>query len=134
MKKGICIGLFENVWNKFLLSPMEFSRYLDEFEDATVTAYFDVGNIVLYGYPQHWIRSLGSRISKVHIKGFNANESRFTYLIEDCTIDWNAVMSALEDIGYDDYMTAELPVDGDNPEGRVHSISDDMDRIIAGNV
>lgn len=132
-EKGITIAL-ENVWNKFLLSPMEFSQYLDEFESETITAYFDVGNIVLYGYPQHWIRSLGSRISKVHVKGFNANESRFTYLIEDCTIDWNAVMAAFEDIGYDDYMTAELPVDGDNPEGRVHGISDDMDRIIAGNV
>ena len=132
-EKGITIAI-ENVWNKFLLSPMEFARYLDEFEDETVTAYFDVGNIVLYGYPQHWIRSLGRRISKVHIKGFNANENRFTYLIEDCTIDWNAVMAALEAIGYDDYMTAELPVDGDDPEGRVHGISDDMDRIIDGSV
>ena len=131
--QGITIAL-ENVWNKFLLSPIEFCRYLDEFESETVTAYFDVGNIVLYGYPQHWIRSLGSRISKVHVKGFNAGESRFTYLIEDCTIDWNAVMEAFEDIGYDDYMTAELPVDGDNPEGRVHSISGDMSRIIAGTV
>ena len=56
-EKGITIAI-ENVWNKFLLSPMEFSRYLDEFEGETVTAYFDVGNIVLYGYPQHWIRSL----------------------------------------------------------------------------
>ena len=132
-EEGVTIAL-ENVWNKFLLSPIEFSQYLDEFESETITAYFDVGNIVLYGYPQHWIRSLGKRISKVHVKGFNANESRFTYLIEDCTIDWNAVMAAFEEIGYDDYMTAELPVDQDNPEGRVHGISDDMDRIIAGNV
>ncbi len=131
--KGVTIAL-ENVWNKFLLSPMEFCQYLDEFESDTITAYFDVGNIVLYGYPQHWICSLGNRISKVHVKGFNAEERRFTYLIEDCTIDWNAVMTALEDISYDDYITAELPVDKDNPDGRVHGISDDMDRIIAGNV
>ncbi|MXZ01049.1 sugar phosphate isomerase/epimerase [Candidatus Poribacteria bacterium] len=124
----------ENVWNKFLLSPIEFCRYVDEFDSETVTAYFDVGNIVLYGYPQQWIRSLGKRIAKVHVKGFNANESRFTYLIEDCTINWNAVMSALADVRYDDYMTAELPVDRDNPESRVHSISEDMDRIIAGTV
>ena len=132
-ENGITIAL-ENVWNKFLLSPIEFCRYLDEFDNETITAYFDVGNIVLYGYPQHWIRSLGNRISKVHVKGFNATESRWTYLIEDCTIDWNAVMSAFEEIGYNDYMTAELPVDEDNPEGRVHSISSDMDKIIAGNV
>ena len=132
-EKGIAIAL-ENVWNKFLLSPIEFCQYLDEFESDTITAYFDVGNIVLYGYPQHWIRSLGDRISKVHVKGFNADERRFTYLIEDCTINWNAVMAALEEIGYDDYITAELPIDKGNPEGTVHGISDDMDRIIAGNV
>ncbi len=130
---GLTIAI-ENVWNKFLLSPMEFAAYIDEFEDRTVTAYFDVGNIVLYGYPQHWIRALGDRISKVHVKGFNAQESRFTYLIEDCTIDWNAVMAALETIGYDDYITAELPVDSEDPIGRVHSIAADMDRIIAGSV
>ena len=57
-EKGVVIAL-ENVWNKFLLSPIEFCQYLDEFESDTITAYFDVGNIVLYGYQQHWIRSLG---------------------------------------------------------------------------
>ncbi len=133
MERGLTIAI-ENVWNKFLLSPMEFARYLDEFESEAVTAYFDVGNIVLYGYPQHWIRSLGSRISKVHVKGFNANERQFTYLIEGCTIDWNEVMAALADVGYDDFMTAELPVDVDNPEGTVHQIGADMDNIIAGKV
>ena len=132
-EKGLTIAI-ENVWNKFLLSPIEFSRYIDEFESDAVSAYFDVGNIVAYGFPQHWIRSLGSRISKVHVKGFNANEHRFTYLIEDCTIDWNAVMTSLADVGYDDYMTAELPVNADDPEGTVHQISDDMSKIIAGEV
>ena len=130
-EKGLKISI-ENVWNKFLLSPMEFVRYIDEFESAHVGAYFDVGNIVLYGYPQHWIRSLGSRIDKVHIKGFNADERRFTYLIEDCTIDWNTVMAALADVGYDDYMTAELPINREDPEGTAAQISRDMDKIIAG--
>ncbi|MBI1925455.1 sugar phosphate isomerase/epimerase [Candidatus Poribacteria bacterium] len=132
-EKNLKIAI-ENVWNKFLLSPIEFARYIDEFESEQVTAYFDVGNIVLYGYPQHWIRTLGRRIDKVHIKGFNAKECRFTYLIEDCTIDWNAVMAALKDVGYNDYMTSELPVNRDNPEGTVHQISQDMDKIIAGKV
>ena len=132
-EKGVTIAI-ENVWNKFLLSPIEFSRYLDQFGSKTVQAYFDVGNIVAYGFPQHWIRSLGSRIAKVHVKGFNAGEHRFTYLIEECTIDWNAVMAALHDVGYDDYMTAELPVNSDNPEGTVDQISQDMDRIIAGEI
>lgn len=132
-EKGLTIAI-ENVWNKFLLSPFEFASYIDAFESPAVTAYFDVGNIVLYGFPQHWIGSLGSRISKVHVKGFNADKRRFTYLIEDCTIDWNAVMTALSDIGYDDYITAELPVDEENPIGTVHQISEDMENIIAGTV
>ena len=132
-EKGLTIAI-ENVWNKFLLSPMEFSQYIDEFESDAIGAYFDVGNIVAYGFPQHWIRSLGSRISKVHVKGFNAGQHRFTYLIEDCTIDWNAVMTALADVGYDDYMTAELPVGEDDPEGTVHQISEDMSKIIAGEI
>ena len=122
----------ENVWNKFLLSPLEFARYVDEFESDYVQAYFDVGNIVIFGYPEQWIRVLGKRIKKVHVKGFNANERRFTYLIEDCTIDWNAVMEAFHKVGYDDYMTAELPVNRDDPEGTVYNISEDMDKIITG--
>lgn len=122
----------ENVWNKFLLSPLEFARYVDDFESEYLQAYFDVGNIVILGYPEQWIRILGKRIKKVHVKGFNANERQFTYLIEDCTINWNAVMAAFQDVGYDGYMTAELPVNRDNPEGTIHQISQDMDEIIAG--
>lgn len=132
-EKGVTIAI-ENVWNKFLLSPIEFARYIDQFGSRTVKAYFDVGNIVAYGIPQHWILSLGARIAKVHVKGFNAGQHRFTYLIEDCTIDWNAVMTAFNDVGYDDYMTAELPVNADDPEGTVHQINQDMDKIIAGEV
>lgn len=131
-KEKDVIICMENVWNKFLLSPLEFARYVDEFYSEQVQAYFDVGNIIVYGWPEHWIRILGKRIKKVHIKGFNADERRFTYLIEDCTIDWNAVMQAFSDVGYDGYLTAELPVNKDDPKGTVHQISEDMDKIIAG--
>ena len=132
-EKNVKISI-ENVWNKFLLSPIEFVNYIDEFESDCIGAYFDVGNILLYGYPQHWIRSIGGRMDKVHIKGFNANGFRWTGLIEDCSIDWNAVMTALSDIGYDEYITAELGVDQNDPIGGTHKISQDMDRIIAGEV
>ena len=60
----------EEVWNKFLLSPLEFARYVDEMGSPWVKAYFDVGNVVFYGYPQDWIRTLGPRIVKVHLKDF----------------------------------------------------------------
>ena len=63
--------LFENVWNNFLLSPVEMARYIDEFESPWVGSYFDVGNIVNHGWPEHWIRTLGSRIGKLDIKEFS---------------------------------------------------------------
>lgn len=127
--KRVCIAV-ENVWNKFLLSPMEFARYIDDIGSEWVQAYFDVGNIVLYGIPQHWIRSLGSRIKKVHVKGFKRENSTFVYLLEG-SIDWAAVMSALRDVGYDDFVTAEMPLYPSIPEQMVHDTSRHLDAIFS---
>jgi hexulose-6-phosphate isomerase len=118
----------ENVWNKFLLSPIEFARYVDEIESEYVQAYFDVGNILLYGYPQHWIRSLGSRIKKVHVKGFKVGPKSFTYLL-DSDINWAEVMKALREVGYDNYITAEMPPYSSFPEQMVYDTSTHLDRI-----
>src|SRR5262249_34478863 len=74
---GVKIAI-EEVWNKFLLSPIEFARYIDEFESPWVGAYFDVGNVVAFGFPQEWIRELGKRILKIHIKEY-AQCTRFDY-------------------------------------------------------
>ncbi len=118
----------ENVWNKFLLSPLEFARYVDELDSPYLKAYFDVGNIALYGYPHDWIRTLGERIVKVHIKGFDVKKKEFTNLI-DGTIDWLEVRRAFSDIGYSGYIGAELK-SGD--ESYLADVSKRMDRIIAG--
>ncbi len=115
-EKNKVVIAVENVWNKFLLSPMEFARYVDEFQSPWVKAYFDVGNIVLYGFPQDWIRTLGvDRIAKVHLKDFRnrrnmvvrANVPEFVNLREG-DIDWKEVHKAFQDIGYKGYMTVEL--------------------------
>ena len=99
----------EEVWNRFLLSPLEFARYIDEFRSPAVGAYFDVGNVVEFGYPQEWIRTLGKRILKIHIKEY-AKPKRFDYLLgEGKEIDWPAVRQALIDVGYDGWITAEVP-------------------------
>jgi hexulose-6-phosphate isomerase len=99
----------EEVWNKFLQSPIEFASYVDSFKSPWVRAYFDVGNVVINGYPQDWIRTLGPRIVKLHIKDFKfANrEARFTALREG-EIDWPEVYSALKEIGYRGSATVEL--------------------------
>lgn len=118
----------ENVWNKFLLSPLEFARFIDEIDSAYVKAYFDVGNIVAYGYPEQWIEYLGQRIKKVHIKGFHAQKHDFCYLLEG-TINWEAVRKALEKIGYEGYVTAEMPVYPHHPEQMVKDTVKHMDLI-----
>ena len=101
----------EEVWNKFLLSPVEFARYVDEFESPWLKAYFDVGNVVIYAFPQDWIRTLGPRIVKIHLKDFNFDRpnGRFTWkAIGEGDIDWPEVRRALKDIGYGGYVTTEV--------------------------
>ena len=127
-KSKVVLGI-ENVWNKFLLSPRDFAAYVDGFGSACLGAYFDVGNVALFGYPDHWIRSLALRIRKVHLKGFDAGRSAFTWLLEG-TIDWKRVVDALHEIGYEDYLVAELPRDEKDPVGRLGKISADMDHIL----
>ncbi len=129
-EKKIFIGI-EEVWNKFLLSPIEFKEYLNNFNSKVIAAYFDVGNILLYGYPEQWIGSLAGKIKKVHLKDFKLETKSFVYLHQG-DVNWKKVAKALQEIGYDDYLTAELPVDKNDPEGRVLQISKDIDRILEG--
>jgi L-ribulose-5-phosphate 3-epimerase len=105
-KHGIKLAI-EEVWNKFLLSAPEMARYIDEFHSDAVGAYFDVGNVVEYGYPQEWIKDLGKRILKIHIKEY-AKPKRFDYPLGEGEIDWPAVASALREIGYNGWITAEV--------------------------
>ena len=106
----------EEVWNKFLLSPIEFAHYIDQFGTPWVRAYFDVGNVKLYGYPEDWIRTLGPRIVKLHIKDFSFRHepdsdktvAEWVPLLEG-DIDWKAVYTALKDIGFHGTATVELP-------------------------
>ncbi|MDE1177165.1 MAG: sugar phosphate isomerase/epimerase [Edaphobacter sp.] len=111
---NVTLGL-EEVWNKFLLSPLEFARYIDEYNSPHIRAYFDVGNVVLYGYPQDWIRTLGKRIVKLHIKDFSFRRDKASGTSVarwvspgDGDIDWTAVHAALEEIGYQGTATLEL--------------------------
>ncbi len=107
-KLGVAMGL-ENVWNKFLLSPTETRDFIDQFESEYVGAYFDLGNILLYGYPEQWIRILGDRLLKIHAKDFRTAAggfSGFVMLLEG-DVNWPAVMGALKDVGFEGALTAE---------------------------
>jgi len=108
-KLGVAIAV-ENVWNKFLLSPLEMREFIDNFNTSQVGVYFDVGNVLLSGYPDQWIHILGSRIKRVHIKDFKRSVGTadgFVDLLEG-DVDFEAVKQALSEINYDGYVTAEM--------------------------
>lgn len=120
----------EEVWNKFLLSPVEFARYVDDFQSPYLKAYFDVGNVVLYGYPQDWIRTLGKRIVKLHLKDFQFKQGQTQWTaLREGDINWKEIYNALNEVGYRGTATVELP-GGDLPY--LTEVSRRVDLIFTG--
>ncbi|MFI4910078.1 MAG: sugar phosphate isomerase/epimerase family protein [Sedimentisphaeraceae bacterium JB056] len=123
---GVCICI-ENVWNKFLLSPLEMRDFIDGFASERVGSYFDIGNVIQTGYPEHWIRILGKRIKRVHIKDFENGKVGAEGFVDlgDGDVDFSQVKTALEQIGYDGYVTAEiLPYESGRPERTAKVLND----------
>ena len=108
-RAGVAIAV-ENVWNKFLLSPLEMRRFLDEIGSSFVGAYFDVGNIMYVGYPDQWIEILGRRIKKLHFCDYRADQAGLGAFVDLLAgdVDFAMVMRAVRAIGYDDYITVEF--------------------------
>lgn len=131
---GVSIGV-ENVWNKFLVSPLEMSRFIDEIGSAYVGSYLDIGNTLYNGYPEHWITALGKRIKKVHFKDYRRAAGGLHGFVDLLAgdVDWTAVMSALAREGYDGWVTAEMiPQYAQYTDQIVYNTSGAMDRILAG--
>jgi len=128
----VMVGV-ENVWNKFLLSPLEMRDFVDQVGSEYVGVYFDVGNVIPTGYPEHWIRILGKRIKRVHFKDFRRNVGTldgFVDLLEG-DVNWPAVIAALRGVGYNSYATAEMiPPYSHHPEALICNTSRAMDYIL----
>jgi hexulose-6-phosphate isomerase len=126
----------ENVWNQFLLSPLEAARYIDEFESPAIGWHLDIGNIINFGFPEQWVRILGKRIQKLHIKEYSRKlrdksgpYAGFQVPFLQGDNDWPAVMKALDEIGYSGWGIAEQG-GGNSVEG-LRSLSTAMDQIFA---
>ncbi|MCD6323237.1 MAG: sugar phosphate isomerase/epimerase, partial [Clostridiales bacterium] len=133
-KFKINIGL-ENVWNNFLLSPLEMRNFIDEIDSPYVGAYFDVGNVIATGYPEHWIKILGNRIKKVHFKDYRIDPGGLGGFVDLLSgdVNWPAVMEAFEIAGYDSWATAEmLPHYKYYSDQIIYNTSKSMDRIFGG--
>jgi L-ribulose-5-phosphate 3-epimerase len=135
-KSGVTLGI-ENVWNKFLLSPLEMRSFLDQFGSERIGAYFDVGNALATGYPEHWIDILGKRIVRVHFKDYRravGSIDGFCDLLSG-DVNWPAVTGALRAAGYDGWIAAEMippvPFYKHAPEVLIHNTSRAMDAIFS---
>ena len=132
--KQVYIGL-ENIWNKFLLSPLEMRNFIDEIASEWVGAFLDTGNIMLYGYPEHWIRVLGHRIKKIHFKDYRRDVGGLAGFVDLLAgdVDWVKVRQALLDIGYDGWINAEMcPIYKNYSDQIVYNTSASIDRILSG--
>jgi hexulose-6-phosphate isomerase len=127
--------LLEEVWNNFLLSPLEFTAFVDSFKNPRVQAYFDVGNVVPFAWPEDWIRTLGSRIKRVHLKDFKGGPGLFQGIkgsfvnLRDGSINWPEVRKAFSEIGYTGWVTCEL---GGGDAEYLKDVSRRVDLILAG--
>jgi hexulose-6-phosphate isomerase len=135
---GVVIAI-ENVWNRFLLSPLEAAAYVDSFQSPFVRWHFDVGNIVTQAWPEQWIRVLGSRIVQVHIKEFSRKLrdekgpfAGFAVELLQGDSDWPQTMAALDEVGYSGWVIAEQWRAPNTDEGAsLRRLSELMDRVIA---
>jgi hexulose-6-phosphate isomerase len=134
-EKGVAIGV-ENIWGRFLLSPMEMRNFIDAVGSSWVRAYLDVGNCMLLGYPQHWIKILGPRLVAVHAKDFRRGTARLEGFVDLLAgdVDWRAVYDTLVAAGFSGWVTAEsTPVYKQYPELTAAAASVALDCILRKN-
>jgi L-ribulose-5-phosphate 3-epimerase len=115
-EKAKCHIAVENVWNMFITNPVEAARFVDEINNPWVGWHFDIGNCVNYGWPEHWVRILGKRIRNLHVKEYSRKKrdaegpsKGFQVELGEGDDDWPAIMTALDEIGYQGYGILEIP-------------------------
>jgi L-ribulose-5-phosphate 3-epimerase len=106
----ICI---ETVWNEFITTPEHLIKYVDQFQNPIVGAYFDISNMIKYGVPPaEWIRRLGKRLYKFDFKGYS-KEKGFGVQIGEGDENWPEVLKALKEVGYSGWATSEVKGGGE---------------------
>ncbi len=126
--------LLENVWNNFLISPLESARYVDEMNHPWFAFYFDAGNVIRYGWSEQWIRVLGKRIRKLHLKDYSREKQEkeglwkgFDVEIGEGSANWKEIRRELAAIGYEGWATAEV---GGGDRKRLKQVGDEMDKVL----
>jgi hexulose-6-phosphate isomerase len=127
---GVSIGI-ENVWNKFLSSPIEMRAFVDEVGSPSVGVYLDVANCLRTGYPEHWIQLLAHRIKGVHFKDFRVNVGTLHGFVDlfEGDVDFGAVVTALHEVGYEGACVVEAFSRSPYPEVVVQRAGADIRRV-----
>jgi L-ribulose-5-phosphate 3-epimerase len=127
----------ENVWNKFLLSPLEMQRFITQFDSEWVGSYYDVGNTLATGYPEHWIEILGPSVRRVHVKDYRRAVGTVDGFVDLLAgdVNWPAVIAALRGIRYEGWLTAEMippvPFYKHAPATLIHNTARALDAVLA---
>ncbi len=135
-EKAKCRIAIENVWNHFIMTPLEAARFVDEVNSPWVAWHFDIGNVITYGWPEQWVRILGKRIYNLHIKEYSRKRSEaeglwkgFGVELGEGDVGWPDVMKALAEIDYNGWGILEVP-GGD--AARIKFLAERTDKIFAG--
>jgi len=133
-KLGVYVGV-ENVWNKFIFTPFEMLRFIKEansmLHEDSIAVYFDVGNVIPFGYPEHWILYLRDYIKAIHIKDMKlVNGTAISVLPPYGNVDWPSVAKTLKNVGYKGYLTAEVPISALNVKDILEYLSSFIESLI----
>ena len=126
----------ENIFfNGYLMTPGEMNDFVDSFKSEYVKVHFDTGNIMMFQFPEHWIKMLGKRIQNVHLKEYTKKGTDYSLEtfrpLLDGTTNWPAVMEAFEQTGYKGYLTFEYFHPYMHfPEALIHQTADPLDRLL----
>jgi hexulose-6-phosphate isomerase len=112
---GLRIGL-RNGPNRFLLSPLEAARFVDELASPVFGWHLDVAWSLALSWPQHWIHVLGARLLKVDLGDFSraASESEgfskgFEVALGRGDCQWEPLLEALAHARYEGWITLDAP-------------------------
>jgi hexulose-6-phosphate isomerase len=134
-KLGVNLNIENIFFNGYLLSPRDMIEFVDSFKSPRLHVHFDTGNIMMFQFPEHWIKILGPRIQNVHFKEFSRKGTDYSLEsfrpLLDGSTNWPAVVAALDDAGYRGYVTFEYFHPWNHyPEALVYQTSDSLDRML----
>jgi hexulose-6-phosphate isomerase len=133
---GVKIAV-ENVWNDFIMKPQQAKDYLDAIDSLWVGWHFDIGNHIRFGPSEEWIKVLGKKILKLHIKEYSTKPDAsgkapgFNVKLLEGDNHWPAIMAELDKCGYNGWAITEQPGSQTKDAESLKEFSTRLDKVLA---